>query len=190
MENRNEKLKMLVLSAIMIAVGTVLSELKITMPMGGGLTICSMLPLVLVSFRYGAGWGTFTAFVYSLLQCLIGLDNIQFATSTAMAVEIVLFDYILPYTVIGFAGAMIFRKIFKEKNKALVAGICITFFARFLCHFYTGWIIWNALWPNEFGMLAPVYSLCYNAIYMVPEAIITSYVGVKFMEKYYGKIFG
>ncbi len=188
MENRNEKLKMLVLSAIMIAVGTVLSELKITMPMGGGLTVCAMLPLVLISYKYGTVWGVFTAFVYSALQCLIGLDNVQYATSTKMAMEIVLFDYIIAYTVIGFAG--IFKKLIKNQNTALVTGICVTFFARFLCHFYTGWIIWDALWPNEFGMAAPIYSLCYNAIYMVPEAVITSYVGVIFMKKYYTKIFG
>ena len=46
----------LVESAMLIAVGTVLSMLKFDMPMGGGLTLCSMLPLVLLSHRYGWKW--------------------------------------------------------------------------------------------------------------------------------------
>ena len=81
MENRNKKTSMLVFSAVMIAVGTVLSLLKIDFVMGGGLTICAMLPLVMVSFRYGTKWGVFTAFVFSVLQCLLDLDNVQYATS-------------------------------------------------------------------------------------------------------------
>ena len=68
MENRNQKTSKLVFSAVMIAVGTVLSLFKIDFVMGGGLTVCAMLPLVMVSFRYGTKWGVFTAFVFSVLQ--------------------------------------------------------------------------------------------------------------------------
>ena len=69
--NTNRKLttRRMVESAIMLAVGTVLSLFTFTGPwaLGGGITFCSMLPLVLISWRYGCGWGLFTAFVYSLL---------------------------------------------------------------------------------------------------------------------------
>ena len=46
-------LRWLVESALMVAVATVLNEYTkfIPMPLGGGVTICSMLPLVLISFR-------------------------------------------------------------------------------------------------------------------------------------------
>ena len=181
MENRNQKTSRLVISAIMIAIGTVLSMLKIDFVMGGGITVCAMLPLVMVSFKYGTKWGVFTAFVFSVLQCLLGLDNVQYATSAGMAIAIILLDYIVAYTVIGFSG------IFKEKAKnfksALILGIAITFFARFLCHFATGWMIWDALWPNEFGMAAPLYSLCYNGSYMLAEAIISSVCGMIIFKK-------
>ena len=150
MENRNQKTSRLVFSAIMIAVGTVLSLLKIDFVMGGGLTICAMLPLVMVSFRYGTKWGVFTA-------------------------------YIVAYTVIGFSG--IFRKKAKSFNIAVISGIAFTFFARFLCHFATGWAIWDALWPNEFGMMAPVYSLCYNGSYMLAEAVISSVAAIILFKK-------
>ena len=181
MENRNQKTSRLVFSAIMIAVGTVLSLLKIDFVMGGGLTICAMLPLVIVSFRYGTKWGVFTAFVFSVLQCLLGLDNVQYATSVGMAIAIILLDYIGAYTVIGFSG--IIRKKAKSFNIAVISGIAFTFFARFLCHFATGWAIWDALWPNEFGMMAPVYSLCYNGSYMLAEAVISSVAAIILFKK-------
>ncbi|MBQ7873661.1 MAG: energy-coupled thiamine transporter ThiT [Oscillospiraceae bacterium] len=181
MENRNTKTSRLVFSAIMIAVGTVLSLFKIDWAFGGGITICAMLPLVVVSWIYGTKWGIFTAFVFSVLQCLLGIDNVQYATSAGMAVAIILLDYIIAYTVIGFAG--IYKNGIKNKYYAVVSGICTTFFARFICHFITGWMIWDALWPNEFGMAAPVYSLCYNGSYMLAEAVITSVVAVLLLKK-------
>ena len=181
MENRNQKTSRLVISAIMIAIGTVLSMLKIDFIMGGGITVCAMLPLVMVSFKYGTKWGVFTAFVFSVLQCLLGLDNVQYATSAGMAIAIILLDYIVAYTVIGFSG--IFKDKAKNFKSALILGIAITFFARFLCHFATGWMIWDALWPNEFGMAAPLYSLCYNGSYMLAEAIISSVCGMIIFKK-------
>ena len=83
-------------SAIMIAIGTMLSEFpKIDFPLGGGLTICSMLPLVLISWRYGVGRGLIAAAAYSLLQLVLGLNNVQYATSALMAAGIVLLDYVI-----------------------------------------------------------------------------------------------
>lgn len=45
----------LVESAVMIAIGTVLSMFPFSAPwaFGGGVTICSMLPLVIIAHRYG-----------------------------------------------------------------------------------------------------------------------------------------
>lgn len=166
----------LVESALMIAIGTVLNEYTkfISFPLGGGLTICSMLPLVLVSFRFGWKRGLLTAGAFSLLQLLFGMDNVAYATSAIMVAGIVLLDYIVPYTVIGLAG------IFKTKRLEVsyVLGIIVTFSLRLLCHFITGWWIWDALWPNEFGMIAPVYSIAYNGTYMVAEMALTSVVAV------------
>ena len=54
MEKSKTMVRRLVESAILIAVGTVLSELKIDMPLGGGLTVCSMLPLVTITGGMGA----------------------------------------------------------------------------------------------------------------------------------------
>jgi len=186
--NRNQiRVRKLVESAILIAIGTVLSEVtKIDMPLGGGLTLCSMLPLVLVAHRWGTRWGLFTAFVYSLLQLLLGMNNVQYATSAFMAVGIVLLDYVIPYTLLGLSA--MFKKAVKTLQASLLWGIAVTFVLRFVCHFITGWWIWDALWPNEFGWASPLYSLLYNGAYMLPEIIITAVVAVLLLrtplEKY------
>ncbi len=179
MQNQSKShllIRWLVESALMIAVATVLNEYTkfIPMPFGGGVTICSMLPLVLLSFRFGWKLGLLSAGAFSLLQLLFGMDNVAYATSAVMAAGIILLDYIVPYTVIGLAG------IFKTKRleTSYVAGIVVTFSLRLVCHFITGWWIWDALWPNEFGLVAPVYSIAYNGSYMLGEMVLTSVVAV------------
>lgn len=168
--------RMLAESAMLIALGTVLSLVKFDMPMGGGLTLCSMLPLVLISHRYGWRWGLISALVYSVLQLVLGLDNVRYATSFIMAVSIVMLDYIVAYTVIGLSG--LFDQLTKNRRAALATGIAVTFFLRFICHFITGVWIWDALWPNEYGMTSVVYSLVYNGWYMGAELVLTEIVAM------------
>lgn len=173
-------------SAMLIAIGTVLSLIKIDMPMGGGLTICSMLPLILASHRYGWKWGVVTAGVYSVLQLVLGLDNVRYAASFVMALGVIFLDYILAYTVIGLSGLA--DTFIKNRRTALLVGIAGTFFLRFVCHFITGVWIWDALWPNEFGMASVVYSAAYNGWYMGGELVLTALVAM-LIYKPLGKYF-
>ncbi|MBR6209421.1 MAG: energy-coupled thiamine transporter ThiT [Oscillospiraceae bacterium] len=158
-------------TAILIALGTILSMIQIEMPMGGGLTACSMLPLVFLSYRYGWKWGGLAGLIYSLIQMLLGIKNVQYASSAIMALGIIFLDYIFAYSVIGFAS--LFGGKPTNTRKSLIIGIVVSFLLRFLFHFFSGWWIWNALWPNEFGMAAPVYSLVYNGWYMGAEIILS-----------------
>ena len=184
----NLKTRRLVESAIMLAVATLLSVLSFQGPwaLGGSITICSMLPLVFVAQRYGTKWGLFTAFVYSLLQLLLGVKNVYYATSFIMAVGIIMLDYILPFTAIGLSAA--FNKMISNRRAAIAVGILVTFSLRFICHFFSGWIIWEAMWPNELGWAAPLWSFVYNGSYMLPEIIITEIAALllyKPLEKYW-----
>ena len=170
----------LVESAVMIAIGTVLSMFPFSAPwaFGGGVTICSMLPLVIIAHRYGTTWGLFTAFVYSVLQLILGVSNVQFAAGYGfvLAVGVLLLDYILAFTVIGLSAC--FNGVIKNHLVSIVVGIVFTFALRFVCHFLSGWIIWGVITPNEMGLVAPLYSLIYNGGYMLPETIITALVAV------------
>lgn len=165
-------------SAIFIAIGTVLSFLKIDLPFGGGVTIASMLPLIIISHRWGWKWGVFTAFVYSVLQLLFGLDNVGYATTFLTAVGVILLDYIIAYTVIGLSG--IFDKPCGKTRKSVCVGIAVTFFLRFLCHYITGVWIWGGWMPESFmnmTMTSPwLYSFLYNGWYMLAELIVTEIV--------------
>ena len=175
-DSTNKTLK-LVLSAIMIAIGTVLSMFKFNglWVYGGGVTFCAMLPLVMIAFIYGTKWGVFTAFVFSLLQLVLGVSNVLYGTSVGMMIVIALLDYIIAYTVIGLAA--VFKDRFKNPILAIIIGTAFALALRFVCHFISGWMIWDALWPNELGMTSAVYSLAYNGSYMLPEIIITAAVG-------------
>ena len=170
----------LVESAVMIAIGTVLSMFPFSAPwaFGGGVTICSMLPLVIIAHRYGTKWGLFTAFVYSVLQLILGVSNVQFAAGYGfvLAVGVLLLDYILAFTVIGLSAC--FNGVIKNHLVSIVVGIVFTFALRFVCHCRSGWIIWGVITPNEMGLVAPLYSLIYNGGYMLPETIITALVAV------------
>ena len=170
----------LVESAVMIAIGTVLSMFPFSAPwaFGGGVTICSMLPLVIIAHRYGTKWGLFTAVVYSVLQLILGVSNVQFAAGYGfvLAVGVLLLDYILAFTVIGLSAC--FNGVIKNHLVSIVVGIVFTFALRFVCHFLSGWIIWGVITPNEMGLVAPLYSLIYNGGYMLPETIITALVAV------------
>lgn len=173
-KTKKQNVRRMVESAVMLAIGTVLSLFPFQgfWALGGGITVCSTLPLVIISWRHGWGWGAFTAVVYGLLQMLLGIQNVQYADSVLTAVGIILFDYLVAFGVIGLAG--LFRGWFKDARVGLVTGIAVTFLLRFACHFVTGVWIWEILWPNELGWAAPVWSLAYNGSYMLPEMLISA----------------
>jgi thiamine transporter len=163
----------LVESAILIGISLLLNEFatfKAPWAFGGSVTLGSMVPLVLISWRWGIGQGVFNALVFSLLQMFIGIKNVTYGQTVFQMVSIALLDYVVAYSVIGLGG--IFRKIIRNPLLALTCGIVLVCALRFVCHFFSGWMIWDALWPNEQGLAAPLYSLIYNGGYMLPETLI------------------
>ena len=165
----NKTTQKLAFSACMLAMSIVLSFIPIyKMPMGGEITLLSMLPISFVSVKYGLKQGFFTAGLYSVFQLIQGIagGNVFVYTQTLFAVVVcVLFDYIVPFTVLGLAG------IFREKgNAGIVGGIALAVSIRFCCHYITGVVIWGQ-WAEN--MSKYLYSLIYNGQYMLPELIIT-----------------
>lgn len=166
--------KKLTVSAIMIALSTVLSLVKVwEMPLGGSITLLSMLPVCMVSLVYGISAGLKAAFVYSLGQLALSIAAVVgWGLTPAALVGTILLDYILPFTLLGLAG------ILKDRGKwGTFAGIIFVMLLRFACHFISGVIIFDIWceWDN-----VALYSLCYNGAYMLPETILTS-VGAFFL---------
>ena len=207
--NRTFKTQRLTTSAVMLALSAALAIVCalipfLNLPFGGGFTIASMLPIVLVSYMYGIKWGFFVSFTYSVLQMLMDL---ALGTSSSVimalfmpssdgymggiaAISIVLIDYTLAYTILGIGGA--FRKTIKNKTLALVLGSVLALSLRYLAHILSGAIFYGA-WAEWFfsqegfyaigawilehisgGALALVYSVFYNGLYMIPEIVITA----------------
>ncbi len=175
---KNKPIYALAFSAVMIGLGTALSMIKIIqMPLGGSVTLLSMLPVVMISLVFGLRWGLGSAFAYSLIQLFLGItmDGLfAWGLTPVMLVGSIVFDYLLAYTVLGIAG------IFSKKGYAgICTGVVLALFLRFVSHFISGVVIFKELGQfelfGEFFTNRPfLYSLAYNGLYMLPEIIFTS----------------
>lgn len=177
------KTRTLVECALMIALGTVLANVKIyELPNGGSVTLFSMLPFILISFRHGVKWGLFTGFVNSLLQMLLGFYAPP-APGLLPLVGMILLDYVLAFMVLGLAGGI--AKAFQNPLVGVTVGTVAVCALRFLCSFLSGVLIWGNL---SDGLPAWVYSLTYNGSYMLPETILTT-LGALLVYKAAPKLF-
>ena len=201
---KKQKLYWLVESALMIALGIVLelvSKMIIPeMPFGGQVTIVSMLPVILVSWKYGIAKGLVTGFVYSLIEMMLGAKTVSAAFLPVEedglgiwgAILMLVLDYIVAYTVLGLAS--MYKKAIKKNWISLALGAFTVLVLRYASHIASGYILYGA-WAEWFftqegfyawgqtilnkfsgNLLSLVYSVIYNGFYMIPEIIITTIV--------------
>lgn len=205
---RTEKTQRLTTSAVMLALAMVLAMVCalipfLNLPFGGGFTVASVLPIVVISYMYGIKWGLFSAGIYSVIQIVMDLYLGKGSTIMALfmpnsddfmgfgaAIAILIIDYLVAYTLLGFGGA--FRKVIKNKSLALTLGVVLALSLRYLAHiasgfiFYGAWAEWFFSQENFYAIgawilerfsgsgLAMIYSVFYNGLYMIPEIIITA----------------
>ena len=166
---KNKTARVLTESAIMIALATVLSLIKIVhLPYGGSVTIASMLPIAIIAYRHGVSWGLLAGFVHGVIQNLLGLSDITGLPTWKSVLVAVLLDYLVAFAVIGLAGA--FRKAIKNQAFSLSLGCVLACVLRYICHVITGATIWAGLSIPSAAALS--FSFIYNATYMLPETII------------------
>lgn len=165
-------------SSVMLALATVLSMITFfSLPAGGSVTPFSMLPVLIIAYRYGMKWGFGVGIVYGLIQMMLGLNNLSYATNALAGICIILFDYLVAFGVLGFSG--LFRSM---KNQALgfSLGVVVACVLRFLCHFLTGVTVWADYTGGIWNTI--IFSLTYNGSYMLPELVITVAVGAIIMS--------
>lgn len=160
---------------IFIALATILSFFPVyEMPMGGSVTLASMLPILIIGVKFGYKWGLGASGTFMLIQLLQSLikGNVFVWCTTASAVIIcVLFDYVVPFTILGLSA---FAKPKEGKNLSIplvLVTFAVLIFGRFICHFITGMTIWGQ-WDDGFWG-AFLYSFTYNGSYMGLELVIT-----------------
>ncbi|MBE6627536.1 MAG: proton-coupled thiamine transporter YuaJ [Ruminococcaceae bacterium] len=160
--------------AMMLALAVVLSYVKIfTLPFDGSITLFSMLPICLISIKYGIGWGLGTAFCYAWFQILQG-GVFAWGLTPTMLIASLFLDYILAFSVLGLAG--LFRK---KGYLGMISGVVLACALRFLVHFIAGVVLWANLeefiaFGREWFNRPVLYSICYNGIYMLPETVLTT----------------
>ena len=203
----NLKTKRITESAMLLAVAIVLelvSKMFIPeMPFGGQVTLVSMLPVVLISYRHGVKWGLVAGVTYALLEMALGAKTVAAAFQPGYfgdgimllnAFIMCVLDYLVAFTVLGLGG--IFRDRIEKPGTALLAGSLVALGARYLAHIASGYILfagwaewfftqegfpaWGAalvesLSPEALGL---TYSVVYNGFYMVPEMIFTMIASV------------
>ena len=201
------KTKRLTESAMLLAVAIVLelvSKMFIPeMPFGGQITLVSMLPVVLISYRHGVKWGLVAGVGYAMLEMAIGANTVAAAFQPGYfgdgvmlvnALIMCALDYLVAFTVLGLGG--VYRNRIENPGLGLMCGSLVALGARYVAHIasgyilFSGWAEWfftqegfpawgaqlvQSLSPEELGL---VYSVVYNGMYMIPEMVITAVVAL------------
>lgn len=201
------KTKRITESAMLLAMAVVLelmSKMVIPeMPFGGQVTLVSMLPVVLISYRHGVKWGLVSGVAYALIEMAIGARTVAAAFQPGYfgdgvlllnAVIMCVMDYLVAFTAIGLGG--VFRNKISNPAGSLACGSLVALGTRYLSHIISGYILFSG-WAEWFftqegfpawgaglvetlnpDMLGLVYSVVYNGMYMVPEMILTAIAAV------------
>ncbi len=160
-KNRNRNLQYMVICAALIALSIALNQVKIIhMPMGGSVTLFSMLAATLAGYFCGPKWGI-TAGV------ALGLLNIVIGGYIYHPVQVIL-DYPLAFGCLGLSG------FFSKDNKGLYIGYIVAVCGRFICSFISGYIFFGSYAPE--GMNPVVYSFLYQLGYLGVEAVLTIFL--------------
>lgn len=151
--------KQLTFSAMAIALAMVTSMLKlVNMPMGGSVTLFSMLFISLIGNWYGLGVGLTTGLAYGILQLVIDPYIISFPQ--------MLLDYFFAFGALGLSG------LFSKSKNGLVKGYIFAILGRFVFSTLSGYIFFPTFMP-EFFDNSFLYSICYNGAYIGAEALLT-----------------
>ncbi len=168
-------------AAVCVALSFALSYVRLfKMPMGGSITLASMLPLMLFAFMFGPRKGILVGFVYGLLQAVQEPYIIHPAQF--------LLDYAVAFAALGLTGCLRTLGVLKGNMRAQFAvGACIACGGRFLCHFFAGAFAFGMYGASyiEYGaMFANIYfySFVYQCLYLLPELAIVLAAGMLIMS--------
>lgn len=151
--------KHLVFCAAAMALAMVASFLKLfKAPMGGSVTLFSMLFICCIGYWYGLRTGIMTGVAYGLLQLI--------SDPYIISLPQMITDYLLAFGALGLSG------LFCDKKQGLIKGYIVGVLGRYFFAFLSGLIFFGS-YAEGTGMSAPVYSLAYNGSYLACEAILT-----------------
>lgn len=177
MKNTTNLVRTLCEIGIFAALGFVFDELQgiffgSIFPNGGSIGF-AMIAVLIVAYRRGFFPGLLTGLV-------MGLFDIMTKAYVIHPMQ-VLFDYVLPYTVVGFVGLLkpLFDKSEKKLEKILwlISGAVIGGLLKFSSHYLAGVFFWAD--PEYFAwnlndMNPYLYCFIYNIAFIGPSILITA----------------
>lgn len=148
----------LVYSALGIALALVTSYIKLwSMPMGGSVTLLSMLFICLIGYWFGLKYGLITGVAFGLLQFIID--------PYMLSIPQVILDYPFAFGALGLSG------FFCNKKFGLQIGYVLGVVGRFVCSTLSGVIFFADYAPD--GMNPWIYSIAYQGSYLGVELVLT-----------------
>lgn len=162
LKNTKINAKIIVTIGMFSAISYILSMIEfIKYPQGGGISLFSMLPTMLLSVLCGNTIGITGGLVYGLLKLLNGAYIIHPAQF--------LLDYILPTMLLGVAGT------FGKENKLKVISGCLFALALSVSmNIISGCVFFGDYAPE--GMNVFVYSFLYNVSSLGVEGLLSTII--------------
>ena len=142
---------------------------------GGSLSI-AMVPIFIMSFRWGLKGGILTGLIVGSLQIL-------FANSSYFVNPLqVILDYTLAFSLVGVSGIFA-GKINKNENVVyyLTMGMIVGGILRTISHIISGVVYFGIYAPEGFNSLG--WSIIYNSSYMLPSLLICIIVVLQIQKK-------
>ena len=157
-KNKKTDIRALTVSALMLALATVLGMIKLfEMPQGGSVTLLSILPIAVCGYLLGTRRGVMAGFC-------VGLINLIFGPYVIHPVQL-LMDYPVAFGAVGLAG------LTRNSSNGLTKGYIIGLIGRYICAVLSGVIFFGEYAPEGFN--AWTWSLWYNLTYLAVEGIIS-----------------
>lgn len=166
--------------AIFAAIGFALDALQGALWSGvfynGGSIGIAMVPIFIISYRRGLLPGILCGLVLSVVQLLGGSIYI-------LAFWQFLLDYILAYTLVGFAG--FFASLYKNSEKTsmkllwIILGCVLGGTLKYFSHVIAGIVYWlgdgeSAFWGIKDNLVA--FSWIYNGAYCIPNILLSTVI--------------
>ena len=177
------QMQRLTFSGLLISIALILSRIELSsfFSFGGSVTLFSLVPLMVISLKYGYKWGTLCGGIYGLLHLVT--TNLKFqGLNVAPIMASILLDYIISYSIIGFVSFFYYRLI-NFKFNISISVICVLIL-RCIVHIISGILIWSSLNLEKFESFLSLvmFSIIYNISYMVPEMFI-NILGLNLIKK-------
>ena len=146
-----------------------------------------MVPIFLLSFRWGIKAGAMGGFIWGLLQVVTG----EAAGSWLTPIQGFL-EYFVAFSLIGLSGTVkpALDKAIRDKKRVqtltyITAGVVLGGFARYLIHYIAGVIFWGSYAPA--GQSAYIYSLVVNSSSFLGETI-ASLIVFFILQEFLGRL--